>query len=213
MTVAATSVTRASYLGPLTTPFTQPTSCSGIFTPISCPTCSYGWLAQTCTLSNDFYYVQDDINCWPSLIAGATLHSPPPFSGGGFYSPGLQCPNGYLPACSSTDGVNGGFSFQFGLAAGETAMGCCPTYVRKQDCFTWRDLTQTTNVMLQWLYLCIWRIFVRISPDLCVRGFIDYYISCCKLRPQLDRTYASYHCHHDHQFFELNNYHDINVCR
>ena len=48
-------------------------------------------------------------------------------NGWGFYSPGIQCPSGYATSCVATEGVVGGFNFQFGLLPSETAIGCCPT--------------------------------------------------------------------------------------
>ncbi|KAK8085668.1 hypothetical protein PG997_006939 [Apiospora hydei] len=48
--------------------------------------------------------------------------------GWGFYSPGLVCPSGSTSACTKTadNPTDGGFTFQFPLTAGETAVGCCP---------------------------------------------------------------------------------------
>ncbi|KAB8254205.1 hypothetical protein BDV32DRAFT_132787 [Aspergillus pseudonomiae] len=113
-------------LGPLTTTFTYPESCTVAVG--ACLTCTQGWQAQTCS-NNAFNHqgVQDDVECWPpranpSLTTGVALN------GWGFYSPGIHCPAGMVTACSATGGSNDGFKFQYSLNDGETAVGCCPRY-------------------------------------------------------------------------------------
>lgn len=121
-----TTPTRAN-LGPLTTTFTAPKRCTdAMHEPSAAPLGGAGRLAQTCY--ND--HMIDDTACWPSppTITKGVLSSPtptPPWAGG-VYTPGLVCPNAHTTACSATAGVDGGFTFQFGLEPGETAMGCCP---------------------------------------------------------------------------------------
>ncbi|KAE8156799.1 hypothetical protein BDV40DRAFT_305744 [Aspergillus tamarii] len=112
-------------LGPLTTTFTSPESCTVAVR--ACPTCTEGWQAQTCS-NNAFNHqgVQDDVECWPpranpSLTTGVALN------GWGFYSPGIHCPAGMVTACSVTGRSNEGFQFQYSLNDGETAVGCCPS--------------------------------------------------------------------------------------
>ena len=149
-----TSPRPAGYvLGPLTTTFSRPSSCTTLF----------GWnhgadlgmlvagtsasQAQSCVSSIATTAVPivlgDDVACWPP----ATVAPPAPtgtgssvmyrsLNGWGFYSPGLVCPIGYTTACTQilfndgsestfTQGV--GFAFQFTPLIGETAVGCCPS--------------------------------------------------------------------------------------
>ncbi|ETS73828.1 hypothetical protein PFICI_14774 [Pestalotiopsis fici W106-1] len=135
-TAAAASRTN---LGPLTTTFTYPSSCNVAIQ--GCATCDYGWQAQTCS-DNAFNAqgVQDNPDCWParatSVSTGVALN------GWGFYSPGIQCPVGYATSCVATEGVAGGFNFQFELLPSETAIGCCPTGFQCSQNFN-RDTGQT----------------------------------------------------------------------
>lgn len=48
---------------------------------------------------------------------------------GGFYSPGLYCPSGYTGVCSATAGGSSDWPVEYSMLQGETALGCCPTYV------------------------------------------------------------------------------------
>ncbi|KAH8691948.1 hypothetical protein BGW36DRAFT_386601 [Talaromyces proteolyticus] len=107
-------------LGPLVTPFTYPSTCTSAF--LDCSTCSDAWQAQTCSDNG----TQDDSDCWPPPINGNLLTSVPIF-GGGFYSPGISCPVGYVSACSATGGGHTSYSFQYDLLEAETAIGCCPS--------------------------------------------------------------------------------------
>ncbi|KAF2727064.1 hypothetical protein EJ04DRAFT_596183 [Polyplosphaeria fusca] len=119
-TTLPTSVSRP-ILGPLSKTFILPSSCWPNF--LTCPTCSYGWLAQACSSGTPY----DDTNCWPSATSYPVTS--PPLAGLGFYSPGLQCPQYYYGACFSTYGVtqSDAFNFQFKLTATETGWGCCPS--------------------------------------------------------------------------------------
>lgn len=70
----------------------------------------------------------DATQCWPPTTAGAAYPSPP-FSGWGFYSPGIACPQGHTSACEATANGSAQWPVQYELEEGETAVGCCPTYV------------------------------------------------------------------------------------
>jgi hypothetical protein len=116
-------------LGPLTTTWTAPSSCSVAVQ--ECQTCTQAWAAQTCFASSVTsgvkYSVEDNTDCWPprSSFVGTPV---PPLAGWGFYSPGLECPYEMTSACSATGGGSSGWDVQFGLLTKETAVGCCPKY-------------------------------------------------------------------------------------
>ncbi|KAI1114123.1 hypothetical protein F5Y14DRAFT_415537 [Nemania sp. NC0429] len=57
-------------------------------------------------------------DCWPNARSSYRLLS-------GYYSPGLVCPSGHTTACLSTSGGSYNFQFDFALASGGTAAGCC----------------------------------------------------------------------------------------
>jgi hypothetical protein len=106
-------------LGPLTTTFSRPAPCS---TGVGwCATCNVVWYGQSCVPTG----VQDGTACWPTTSQGAAQPNPT-LKGWGFYSPGVQCPMDYTSACSATAGGATGWSIQFQMAPGETAVGCCP---------------------------------------------------------------------------------------
>ncbi|KAL6875148.1 hypothetical protein J3F83DRAFT_713051 [Trichoderma novae-zelandiae] len=110
-------------LGPLTTTWTMPASCSIYMPP--CSTCGQGFRGQSCNAANDGQ-VQDNTACWPPANKGVA--SPTwPFVGWGFYSPGLACPAGYTTACTAVYGQRPEWDTQFTLVSSETAVGCCPT--------------------------------------------------------------------------------------
>ncbi|KAK8044215.1 hypothetical protein PG993_004239 [Apiospora rasikravindrae] len=119
------SVTR-NVLGPLTTVFTPDPTC---VTPMAGYCQSQYWVAwqgQVCTpLANP--------PAGPPYTPGAAttdVAATGYLGGWGFYSPGLACPSGSTSACSKTaddPDDDDGFTFQFPLTAGETAVGCCPT--------------------------------------------------------------------------------------
>lgn len=94
-----------SNVGPLTTTFTAPASC----------TTATG-LYQIWNDAGTYRYEQGPLatmsGCFPDGY-GASLSR--------YYSPGL-CPSGYTAACSSTDAVVSATA-----TATETAFTCCPT--------------------------------------------------------------------------------------
>lgn len=121
-------------LGPLTTTFTYPSSCSVVVK--DCLTCERGYQAQTCgTNPSNGQGVQDDPDCWPER-SNNDLTTGFAFNGWGIYSPGIHCPDGYTTACAATAGIDGGFPFQYSLEKSETAIGCCPRYATSpsRDC-------------------------------------------------------------------------------
>lgn len=117
-------------LGPLTTTFTPPAACSQLVA--QCSTCNSAFQAQEChSSSNEVFTIQDDKSCWPPLSGLATVFSFGPTLGGyGFFSPGLVCPHGYTSACSATGGGHSDWGVEYSLVPGETAVGCCPMYIR-----------------------------------------------------------------------------------
>lgn len=116
-------------LGPLTTTFTPRPACTQVAT--SCDTCLEAWQAQTCSgIGNSLAFLQDDASCWPPLSGEAAASQfTLPLLGYGFYSPGLICPSGYTSACSATAGGASDWHVEYSMVAGETAVGCCPTYI------------------------------------------------------------------------------------
>ncbi|KAJ4245590.1 Hypothetical protein NCS54_01235400 [Fusarium falciforme] len=112
-------------LGPLTTKFTYPAKCSA--TALECTDCTKGWQAQSCGTLNkaNTQGLQDDTDCWPPRATSRT--APYALNGWGYYSPGLECPDGYEPACSATGSMTGDFNFQFSVLDHETVIGCCPS--------------------------------------------------------------------------------------
>ena len=147
-TITSPPTPRSYLLGPLTTTFTPPQECSYL--------AAYGvgssdvyipGLDQGCSSS----IPGDTTTCWPAILPSAWSSilqylsaTSTIFNGLGFYSPGLQCPLGYASACvtatpfsdlSSSYAGNNDFSFQYALESGETAIGCCPSYVDHIHCF------------------------------------------------------------------------------
>jgi hypothetical protein len=131
MTAAITTSSTSTRLliGPLTTTYTAPPQCSKFALNERDP---FAYAAQGCSSGT----VMDTSSCWPPALGSAPS---PPYYGWGFYSPGLICPSGYTSACATALEETGSppntltfsqeFSFQFPLIPGETAVGCCPTYV------------------------------------------------------------------------------------
>ena len=132
--IATVTASARSILGPLLTTFTPPRACRSYGGPST--NLESGYQAQSCSDA----IVVDDASCWPA----ASVSAPSPrLNGWGFYSPGTVCPSGYMVSCRAefsestvnTDsettsvGLPPNFDFQFPLAAGETAVGCCPEYV------------------------------------------------------------------------------------
>ncbi|KAL2177771.1 uncharacterized protein P884DRAFT_306846 [Thermothelomyces heterothallicus CBS 202.75] len=108
-------------LGRLTTVFTPPAPCT--YAVGWCSTCDVAWWGQTCAQSS----VQDDTNCWPTTTDGAPEPSQAALYGWGFYSPGLECPEGHTTACTAIAGESSQWKVQFLMEAEETFAGCCPT--------------------------------------------------------------------------------------
>jgi hypothetical protein len=91
-------------VGPLTTRFRAPSSCTAV------PTQIYQvWSASESSYIEGPLFTQGS-DCFPSG------YDPAPTN---YYSPGA-CPHGYTAACSSLASVS---------AETETAVICCPTYV------------------------------------------------------------------------------------
>jgi hypothetical protein len=126
--MAAWSDMQGTVLGPLTTAWSMPDSCT--VHVVNCPTCTEGFRGQQCgqTKGTGSVIAMDHTSCWPPVTtqAGTPRH---PFVGWGFYSPGLACPTGYTTACTAEYGNRPGWEIQFKLVPGETAIGCCPEYV------------------------------------------------------------------------------------
>ena len=120
-------------LGPLTTTWTPPSSCSVLGIGTDNPTLA--WQAQQCyttsavsgttvsftdnsgnpttltvpaTTKSNIYYdgVADDFTCRPPTSYGVPAPSIP-LNGWGFYSPGVVCPSGYTSTCTATVGPDG----------------------------------------------------------------------------------------------------------
>ncbi|PMD22647.1 hypothetical protein NA56DRAFT_93305 [Hyaloscypha hepaticicola] len=109
-------------LGPLTTTYTPPLSCT-VHVQAGGPTNNQAWQAQSCSGANEN---SDNPACWPP----ATVTAPSPvgtLATWGFYSPGLVCPIGMTTACYATGGGSSGWQVEFSLLPQETAVGCCPT--------------------------------------------------------------------------------------
>ena len=131
---ATVTASARSMLGPLLTTFTPPSACQSYGGPST--NLESGYQEQNCSDA----IVVDDASCWPT----ASVSAPSPrLNGWGFYSPGTVCPSGYAVSCgagfiessvntdSGTTSVPPNFDFQFPLAAGETAVGCCPEYAAR----------------------------------------------------------------------------------
>lgn len=117
---------QGTLLGPLTTTWSMPDSCS--VHVVECTTCVEGYRGQQCVISDERGVPKDHTTCWPPAIqrAGTPV---PAFNGWGFYSPGLACPTGYMAACTAEYEGRSDWAVEFPLIAGETAIGCCPTSV------------------------------------------------------------------------------------
>ena len=113
-------------LGPLTTAFAMPPECNVAMAHVErvldiplmgAKAATEAYLGQMCSRGNPAAAA----SCWPPMTAKVAAMA-------GYYSPGLECPVGYATACSATGGARGlaDWPTQFKLAAGETAVGCCP---------------------------------------------------------------------------------------
>ncbi|KAM5386661.1 hypothetical protein ACJZ2D_000624 [Fusarium nematophilum] len=112
-------------LGPLTTTWTIPQSCTVNFQ--LCSTCSSLFQGQKCVTELDQRGspLQDNYKCWPP--AARDVDTPQhPLVGWGFYSPGVACPSAYTSACTAIYDEQPEWDNQFLLRPGETAVGCCP---------------------------------------------------------------------------------------
>ncbi|KAK4158054.1 hypothetical protein C8A00DRAFT_39610 [Chaetomidium leptoderma] len=111
-------------LGPLTTAWSMPASCT--VNVLNCATCTSAYRGQACVMNGETGRAEDHTDCWPPVTsrAGTPRY---PFLGWGYYSPGLACPTGYTTACTAEYGGRPGWEMQFNLVPGETAVGCCPT--------------------------------------------------------------------------------------
>lgn len=119
--MATTTATTTNILGPLTTTFTQPASCTVAVG--NCDTCDIAWLDQHC-ISTGF---DGNTGCFPPTTSGASSKTYA-LSTWGVYSPGLICPSGHSAACSYDGSAStGDFNFYFPPGASETAIGCCPS--------------------------------------------------------------------------------------
>ncbi|KAK4232881.1 hypothetical protein C8A03DRAFT_39463 [Achaetomium macrosporum] len=120
----ATFTGRAGTLiGPLTTTWTMPDSCT--VHVLNCATCTEGFRGQQCVMSDGTAQASDHTACWPPATTRVPVPQPP-FVGWGFYSPGLACPAGYTTACTAQYGGRAEWDVEFTLVPGETAIGCCP---------------------------------------------------------------------------------------
>jgi hypothetical protein len=122
-------------LGPLTTAWSPPDSCTVYVPECVGAKCTKAYRAQQCV--GPQAWGSDNAECWPPV----TVSTPkPPFQGWGYYSPGLVCPTGYTTACTAEYGGTSEWNMQFTLAPGETAVGCCPEYVgNHQPPSTWKS--------------------------------------------------------------------------
>ncbi|KAH8721446.1 hypothetical protein HC256_001802 [Beauveria bassiana] len=112
-------------LGPLTTTWTAPATCSLLFAYPDRVGHMIAYRGERCDATAG---ARDGANCWPPRREGIPDKSSA-MLGWGFYSPGLVCPDGYTTACTAIFGQRADWVTQFPLVAGETAVGCCPTYV------------------------------------------------------------------------------------
>lgn len=114
---------KGTLLGPLTTTWTMPASCSVLYPAEAGTSTVIGYRGQSC---NQGGYILDNSHCWPPRKDGVADASPG-FLGWGFYSPGVVCPAGYVTACTAVWQQRPDWDIQFSLFTGETAIGCCPT--------------------------------------------------------------------------------------
>ena len=133
----AVSLESRTILGPLTTTFTPPPSCSiiysqSVFLSSWSPNFQRGAVCTAIPANGDAG-VYFDPSCYPSATA------PTQDVMAGFpYSPGFICPAGYSTACMAAKLSNGlpstipqgtSFDFPVSLRAAETAVGFCPRCV------------------------------------------------------------------------------------
>ncbi|PQK15722.1 hypothetical protein BB8028_0006g00440 [Beauveria bassiana] len=123
-------------LGPLTTTWTAPATCSLLFAYPDRVGHMIAYRGERCDATAG---ARDGANCWPPRREGIPDKSSA-MLGWGFYSPGLVCPDGYTTACTAIFGQRADWVTQFPLVAGETAVGCCPT---GYECTNWNQFGNT----------------------------------------------------------------------
>ncbi|KAK0740704.1 hypothetical protein B0T18DRAFT_331036 [Schizothecium vesticola] len=96
-------------LGPLTTTFKAPSTC----TDSSTPQIYQIWTGSVSRYEQGPLFTSGS-NCFPSAYDASPQN---------YYSPGF-CPHGYTAACSSTNRIQT-------RAAEETVLVCCPTYANR----------------------------------------------------------------------------------
>ncbi|KAK4148650.1 hypothetical protein C8A00DRAFT_19556 [Chaetomidium leptoderma] len=122
--MAAITGRPGTLLGPLTTTWSMPDSCTAHL--LTCETCAVAFRGQHCVIRSGSGAVEDNTACWPPTTRQGVTAPQQPFFGWGFYSPGLACPTGYTTACTAHYGGRSEWEVQFSLIPGEAAVGCCP---------------------------------------------------------------------------------------
>ncbi len=159
--------TERTNLGPLTTTFSAPSSCSlvdGSFTKTGGGLNGVVGYACRAVAGNGQIFGADPA-CFPNSLAAYISTGDKWLTSIAVYSPGSICPNGFSSACTMTRSANDeppttGRLFQTAsramfniLEIGETAIGCCPKYV-----FLMGQIYESISVAnvdcTQWLYLC-----------------------------------------------------------
>lgn len=95
--VASSPILSTFPLVPLTTTFTPPAACSGIYT------------------SAGIVVIDDDTSCLPGGFASASTS---------YFSPGLVCPSGYATACNDNAGVSSVTTVTCCPYRGDVTLGC-----------------------------------------------------------------------------------------
>ncbi|KAH6989916.1 hypothetical protein EDB80DRAFT_781752 [Ilyonectria destructans] len=144
-------------LGPLTTAWSQPASCSIFYAANSDSDDSLSGQRCVNVDRDDLGQTEEDPDCWPPRMRGVKDHDLPLY-GWGFYSPGLECPIGYTSACTA---ISGGQQWQVQFEPGpkETALGCCPKGfscsvipIVRAGTFTWAQTCLATSISTDVLY-------------------------------------------------------------
>lgn len=144
-------------LGPLTTAWSQPASCSIFYAANSDSDDSLSGQRCVNVDRDGFGDTEEDPDCWPPRMRGVKDHGLPLY-GWGFYSPGLECPIGYTSACTA---ISGGQQWQVQFEPGprETAVGCCPKgfscsviEIDRAGGFTWAQTCLATSISTNVLY-------------------------------------------------------------
>ena len=171
MSSTLSTPTARNLLGPLTTVFTAPPFCSDIYQllgPIDLATGAFALANHKACSSSSLI---DTSACWPSVTSSfwATWTSAgdpffnADFGGLGFFSPGFQCPSGYITACTTISlsigalqpSISRTLNAQFPLESGETAFGCCPSWVScKADILANINQRSFTCDMISGIQIC-----------------------------------------------------------